>query len=729
MTAPRLVQVALPVPLRRLFDYRPAPDQGTPAIGARVEVPFGHRRLIGLVVNHTDHSDTAQERLKTLGSVLDDKALIDSELLQLITWAADYYQCPIGEALQAALPVLLRQGAAPDLQISADEHWWQLTTEGLGLPGNALRNAPKQARLLQYLRSHTTCSWRKLKEEGFSRDALLRLQEKGLVRASATAPACAVEAPLPLNSEQRAALEAIDFNRYQTYLLDGATGSGKTEVYLQAIARLRQAAPQAQTLVLVPEIGLTPQTIQRFERRFGKSLAVLHSGLNDRERLNGWLRAASGEAAIVIGTRSAIFTPMARPGLIIIDEEHDTSFKQQDGFRYSARDLACVRAKTLGIPLILGSATPALESLHNAQTGRFQALVLRHRANRQAAPHIRMVDSREQHQGLAPQSLLAIEDHLAQGNQVLVFLNRRGYAPTLKCRDCGEVVTCPNCDARLTLHHTPAHMHCHHCDFQRPLLRACESCHGRDLEAIGQGTERSEEALAERFSSVPVWRIDRDSTRQKGSLEGLFERIKSGEPCILVGTQMLAKGHHFPKVSLAIILDVDGGLLSSDFRGPERLGQLITQVAGRSGRGDQRGEVILQSQNCDHPLLQLLIRQGYKAFAEALLSERRITRMPPFGFIALLRADAPDAASPHQFLTGLRRNLDAAAAQHQVQILGPMPAIMEKKGQRYRHQLQLKSESRARLQAFLRQLAERLETTKAPRHLRWAIDVDPQDMS
>ncbi|MBU2886615.1 primosomal protein N' [Gilvimarinus agarilyticus] len=729
MTAQRIIQVALPVPLRRVFDYLLPNEQHKPAIGARVEVPFGHRTLIGIVLKHASQSDTPTDRLKPITSVLDPTPAVNDELLQLLLWAADYYQCPIGEALQAALPVLLRQGAAMTPQLSTTEQCWQLTTEGLGLPDNALAKAPKQAQLLHQLRERPGTTWQALKEAGFARDALLRLQEKGLAHTCAAPPVTNSESPLNLNAEQQAALDAISFERYQTYLLDGATGSGKTEVYLQAIARLREGAEQAQTLVLVPEIGLTPQTIKRFARRFGASVAVLHSGLNDRERLNSWLRAASGEASIIIGTRSALFTPLKNPGLIIIDEEHDTSFKQQDGFRYSARDLACVRAKNLNIPLILGSATPALESLHNVNTGRFQALPLRHRANRQAAPLINVIDSSDHHQGLAAESLLAIEQHLAQGNQVLVFLNRRGFAPALKCRDCGAVVNCPNCDARLTLHHNPRHLHCHHCDFQRPILRTCESCHGHHLEPIGQGTERSEQALNQRLTSVPVWRIDRDSTRQKGALEDLFTRINSGEPCILVGTQMLAKGHHFPKVSLAIILDVDGGLLSADFRGPERLGQLITQVAGRSGRGDRRGEVILQTQNRHHPLLQRLIQQGYSAFAATLLEERQMSQMPPFLPIALVRADAPEADSPHQFLNQLRQSLTPLAEQNAVQMLGPMPALMEKKGQRYRHLLQVRGPSRHALQAFLRALAEHLDSIKTPRHLRWSIDVDPQDMS
>ncbi|MDO3387393.1 primosomal protein N' [Gilvimarinus sp. SDUM040013] len=728
MTPLNLVQIALPVPLRRVFDYLwPADSPHCPA-GSRVEVPFGNRTLIGIVVSFSDQSDTPREKLKPIKQVIDRTPVLNDELLGLIIWAANYYQSPIGEALQTALPVLLRQGAPLQAQTSTSEQWWQLTTEGLGLPDNALRKAPQQALLLAHLRANKCCPWSKLKEAGYARDTLLRLRGKGLAVEAQEPPPAPTERPLVLNSEQQAALDAISYKHYQTYLLNGATGSGKTEVYLQAIAQLQQQRAGAQTLVLVPEIGLTPQTIGRFKKRFGGTLAVLHSGLNDRERLNSWVRAATGEAQIIVGTRSALFTPMITPGLIIIDEEHDTSFKQQDGFRYSARDLACVRAKSLNIPLILGSATPALESLHNAKMGRFQTLPLQQRANRQAAPLIEVIDTVEHNQGLAIPSLQAIKRHLHQGNQVLVFLNRRGYAPTLKCRDCGTVVCCPNCDARLTLHHTPKHLHCHHCDFQRGVLRSCESCHGRNLEPIGQGTERSEEALAKRFAEFPVWRIDRDSTRNKGALESLFNRINSGEPCILVGTQMLAKGHHFPKVTLAVILDVDGGLLSADFRGPERLGQLITQVAGRSGRGERRGEVILQSQNRDHPLLQQLIHQGYGAFADALLSEREITQMPPYAPIALIRADALNADSPRHFLTELKHQLSALAEQHQVQMLGPMPALMEKKGQRYRHQLQLKAHTRHALQTFLATLSMRLEANKAPRDLRWSIDVDPQDM-
>ena len=734
MTDSPYLQVALPVPLRRLFHYS-LPDTclTAPHTGTRVRVSFAGRQLVGLVMGESDHPGVDEDKVKAVDAIIDAIPILDRELLSFIHWAADYYHCPLGEALQTALPVLLRQGEDARFEPEESCRLWDLTPEGRGLPETPLPRAPKQAELLVYLREHGPTSWQTLKEQGFSRDPLKRLDERGLI-ATADPDSLdhfSAEPPLALNPQQARALEALAPGKFAAHLLDGTTGSGKTEVYLQAIERVRKVTPTAQALVLVPEIGLTPQTIARFRRRFGPKIAVLHSGLTDRERLNSWVLAATGRAQIVIGTRSAIFTPLAKPGLIIVDEEHDLSFKQQEGFRYSARDLASVRAQRLGIPVILGSATPALESLHNARAGRYHHLQLTQRANSQATPQIIVSDSHDvpASRGVTEESLAAIGSHLASGNQVLVFLNRRGYAPTLQCHDCGTQLQCPHCDARLTLHHNPRHLHCHHCDFQRPQSSHCEHCHSHRLVPLGLGTERSEEFLKANFPQTPVLRIDRDTTRSKHALERLMAQIHSGEACILVGTQMLAKGHHFPDVTLAIIMDVDGGLLSADFRGPERMGQLITQVAGRAGRADKAGQVILQTRNREHPLLQLLVHQGYGAFAQALLSERDITRMPPFAHLALVRADAPNAEIPQSFLKQLRQQVEAAALTHKVQLLGPMPALMEKRGQRYRYQLQAKAESRGALHQFLQALVSAIEAGRWQRALRWSLDIDPQDMS
>ncbi|UTF61667.1 primosomal protein N' [Gilvimarinus sp. DA14] len=732
MTELFCVQVALPVPLRQLFDYRLAPASAPATVGARIRVPFAGRELVGVIMAVKASGTVAPEKIKSAIELLDPEPVLPADIVQLLSWAADYYHCPIGEAIQAALPVLLRQGEPPEYQQDPHSRYWQLTPEGQGLPDQPLRKAPRQAELILYLREQGPSRWQDLKTAGFARDALKRLCERQLIEPThAPRRQFSPQAALPLNEDQRLALDNIDLSKYNTYLLDGITGSGKTEVYLQAIARTLEANPLAQTLVLVPEIGLTPQTIRRFERRFDEDIVTLHSGLSDRERLNAWTKASDGSARIIIGTRSAIFTPLRHPSLIIVDEEHDGSFKQQDGFRYSARDLACLRAKNLGIPIILGSATPALESLYNARRQRYTQLKLRQRANQQAAPRIQIVDSNEcaPDRSITDFSMNAIRRHLDAGNQVLVFLNRRGYAPTLQCYDCGSQVLCPNCDARLTLHQQPRHLHCHHCDYQSPALTRCSNCNSHKLLALGSGTERSEELLARELPGTDIIRIDRDSTRQKNSLENKLASIKSGGPCVLVGTQMIAKGHHFPDVTLAIILDVDSGLLSADFRGPERMGQLITQVAGRAGRAQKPGEVILQSRTPEHPLLNLLVQQDYQQFAEAILTEREITLMPPYSHLALLRADAPNAEQALHFLQGLRIFSDSLPHDPALQVLGPMPSLMEKRGQRFRYLIQLKSTSRGLLNQHLQILAHHISELKPHRNLRWSIDVDPQDMS
>ncbi|WP_049723505.1 primosomal protein N' [Gilvimarinus polysaccharolyticus] len=729
MTTVPFVLVALPVPLRTLFHYlAPVP---LPAPGTRVSVTFGGRQLVGIVIAGTDQCDFDTNKIKPLDNVIDSQPLISGQLLKFIRWAANYYHAPLGEALQAALPAALRQGDAAQYKADTGTQLWELTEEGRGLPAGALGRARQQASIIKQLQQHGACRWAELKNAGCSREALRALSEKKLIRPTSNLAApFNAQSPLNLNPEQQAALGAIAPHGFGVYLLDGTTGSGKTEVYLQAIAQALAANPQAQALVLVPEIGLTPQTLARFRHRFGPSVCAVHSGLNDTERLNSWVRAAEGDARIIIGTRSAIFTPMANPALIIIDEEHDGSFKQQDGFRYSARDLAAVRARMLNIPLILGSATPSLEVLQNAHDGRYRHLRLTQRATANQATPIEVINSQpaaEQH-GITSEALTALAQHTGAGNQALVFLNRRGFAPVLQCRDCGHQLSCPHCDARLTLHRSPYHLHCHHCDYQRPPAKHCESCQGHRLEPLGAGTERSEEYLNQVFPDTPVIRIDRDSTRNKGALDALINKVHEGEPCILVGTQMLAKGHHFPKVTLVIILDVDSGLFSADFRGPERMGQLITQVAGRAGRADQPGQVLLQSQHGDHPLLQLLLNQGYGQFAQALLDERALTLMPPSAFLVLLRADAPNPAAAMQFLQQARLLAESIQTDQQVQILGPMPALMEKRGQRFRYLLQFKALNRRTLNAYAGKLITLIDAQKTARTIRWSIDIDPQEM-
>lgn len=739
MPAPEIYAVALPTPLRRTFDYlAPQCAAGSGQPGMRVMVSFGNQRLIGIIIEVKQHSEFDLHKLKPVQQLLDPEPLLPTELMQLCLWAAQYYHHPLGEVLAAAIPAALRQGEAALL---SSEKAWQLTDAGLSCAPAALKRAPKQQALLQQLQEDLrsgleVCLHKDLLLQDVNRSTLKGLQDKGLIEPLEVTPQPVRPAqllktpPLTLNEEQRSALNQVDFGHYACHLLYGTTGSGKTEVYLQAIEQVLRAGQQA--LVLIPEIGLTPQTLSRFQRRFNRPLAVLHSNLNDSERKQAWLLAATGGADIIIGTRSAVFIPLHNPGIVIIDEEHDLSFKQQEGFRYSARDLAALRCQRLQIPLILGSATPSLESYYNARQQRYKLLPLTQRAGGAKPPHIQLIDLRRQplQEGLTQTLLDTIEQHLLASGQVLVFINRRGFAPTLLCHDCGWLSQCHHCDARLTVHQHPAHLHCHHCDYQRPLIHQCPTCNSRELHCVGQGTERTETVLQSRFPDFPVLRVDRDSTRQKNAMHTIVEQVNQGEPCLLVGTQMLAKGHHFPNVTLVAIIDADGGLFSTDFRGPERMGQLMLQVAGRAGRAERPGTVLIQSHLCDHPLLQTLLYQGYSAYAQLILHERQASQLPPFRFMALLRAESKRSENAHELLLTARRIAEQyCPSQPELQYLGPLPAPMERRNQRFRHQLQIHASSRARLHQLLTPLIAELEQHPLSRRTRWSIDVDPLDLA
>lgn len=701
----------------------------------RLTVSFGRQQLCGLLIAIKNHSEYPISKLKPALSLIDTTPLVTQSHFELLLWAANYYQAPLGDALFTALPTLLRQGVSA--QLSGEIHF-RLSTEGKGLPEGALKRAKKQAQLLEALQSNPAINRTELSRLDISRATVKALLDKNLIEEfeqlpelpPATNTELLSEQPLCLNDEQSAALKNINTEQYSTYLLEGTTGSGKTEVYLQTIEKVLNAGKQA--LVLIPEIGLTPQTIGRFARRFNTPMAALHSGLSDKERLQGWLRAREGIARIIIGTRSAVFTPMKELGIIIIDEEHDLSFKQQEGFRYSARDFAAVRAQREKIPLLLGSATPALETLHNALEGRYQHLQLKQRAGNAKPPSLNAIDIRQQtlQNGFASDTLDAISDTLTRGNQALVFINRRGYAPTLLCHDCGWQALCPNCDARMTVHQRPFHLHCHHCDHQSSVPKHCTDCQSPHIQAMGQGTERSEDDLQQIFPSTQVLRIDRDTTRKKNAMADMLDIIHTGDPCILVGTQMLAKGHHFPDVTLVVIIDADGGMFSADFRGPERMGQLITQVAGRAGRASKPGRVIIQSHCVDHPLMETLLNYSYNHFAQMLLKERHIGHLPPYRYLAIIKAESKFANSANNFLQQARNWAEQLHPSGvRLNYLGPLPAIMERRNDRYRFQLHINAAQRGPLQQLLSQLAQQLEAHPDARKIRWAIDVDPQDMS
>jgi len=760
--SPMVLRVALDTPLRRLFDYLP-PDPGAPGLrvggapvapvpGLRIAVPFGRRRLVGLIVEAGVASEVPADKLRRAFELLDAVPVADPKLLALLRWAAEYYHHPLGEVIAAALPRLARDGAKAVVAVE----WWSLTAGGeAALADGEPRRAPKQRALLERIardagvdaevlaedvpgwreaaRNLVTRGWIASSEPPLPAAALPAASNAAAaddpVGAAAPAGAAALAGAPPLSDAQQAAVDAViagGEDRFHAWLLHGITGSGKTEVYLRLVERALARGRRA--LVLVPEIGLTPQLVSRFASRFaGVPLALLHSGLTDVQRLGAWREVLGGAARLVLGTRSAVFAPIADLGLIVIDEEHDASFKQQDGaFRYSARDLALVRAQALGIPVMLGSATPALESLQNVAVGRFKRLSLPRRAAHAMPPTLRLVDLRQEsvHAGLSSTANLSIQRHLDAGGQVLVYINRRGFAPTLVCKACGWIAPCSECDARMTVHRHAQRLRCHHCGADRPLPKQCPTC-GFELRTVGQGTERVEDTLAETFKGVPIARLDRDVVRDNAALEAVVGRVASGEARILVGTQMVTKGHDFPNVTLVVVLNADQGLFSTDFRAAERLAQTIVQVAGRAGRGDRPGEVLIQTEYPQHPLLTSLLATGYDGFAEKALEERREAAWPPFIRLVALRASgtAPEAAT--LFLSEARR---IARPTEGVRLLGPAPAAMARRAGRHHAQLLLESAERGALHRFLDEWLPEVEGLPEARKVRWALDVDPLEL-
>ena len=660
-----VAHVALPVPLPRTFDYL-LPDGMPVKAGCRVRVPFGKQERIGIVTAVSERSELPLDELKPVAEALDAQPVFSASVWRLLLWAADYYHHPIGDVLFHALPIVLRQGKPA----SATPLWyWFATEQGQAVDINSLKRSPKQQQALAALRQGKI--WRhQVAELEFNDAALQALRGKGLAELASEAPAIAdwrtgFSVPgerLRLNTEQATAVGAIHSasDSFSAWLLAGITGSGKTEVYLSVLENVLAQGRQA--LVMVPEIGLTPQTIARFRHRFSAPVEVLHSGLNDSERLSAWLKAKNGEAAIVIGTRSSLFTPFKDLGVIVIDEEHDSSYKQQEGWRYHARDLAVWRAHSEQIPIILGSATPALETLHNVRQGKYRQLKLTKRAGnaRPAQQHVLDLKGQQLQAGLSPALIGRMRQHLQADNQVILFLNRRGFAPALLCHDCGWIAECPRCDSYYTLHQAQHHLRCHHCDSQRPIPRQCPSCGSTHLVPVGLGTEQLEQALGPLFPDIPISRIDRDTTSRKGALEQYLADVNRGGARILIGTQMLAKGHHFPDVTLVSLLDVDGALFSADFRSAERFAQLYTQVSGRAGRAGKQGEVILQTHHPEHPLLQTLLYKGYDAFAEQALAERQSMQLPPWTSHVLIRAEDHNNQQAPLFLQQLRNLLQAS---------------------------------------------------------------------
>jgi len=735
MTEP-ILGVAIDAPLRRLFDYRVPPqvDAGKLVPGQRVWVPFGRRKTVGVILEIRDRSELPEARLKHALALIDTEPVLDATLLDLLRWSAEYYRHPPGEVIAAALPVALRAGADA---VATAERWTLSAAARTGQAEPISARASKLREVADFLAAHgpagaaelgaLSARWRDHLRELEKRGWVIRVRED-VAAAMPSSTSAAAESGPELTPEQQTAVAAIETarGRFAPFVLHGVTGSGKTEVYLRAIAEVVARGEQA--LVLVPEISLTPQLVSRFAARFPGPLAVLHSGLTDTDRLLAWRAARAGTAAVVIGTRSAVFAPLARPGLIVVDEEHDPSYKQQEGFRYSARDLALARAQRHGIPVVLGSATPSLESLERVRAGRAQLLDLPNRTAGAKPPSLHLVDLRAHAatQGVATPTVLTIHRHLEAGGQVLVYLNRRGYAPTLFCPSCGWVAPCPRCDARLTVHQRERSLDCHHCGTQRPIPELCPDC-GTAVKPVGQGTERIEETLSTLFPGITLARIDRDAMRKRGSLEDTLQRVYSGEVRLLVGTQMLTKGHHFPLVTLVVVLNADQGLFGTDFRAAERLAQTIVQVSGRAGRAERPGEVLIQTEYPEHPLLRQLVSGGYDAFAAAALVEREQAHWPPFARVAVLRAEAPGRETPLVFLDHARTLAESCGVTG-VEILGPAAAPMERRAGHYRAQLMLHAASHSPLQRLLARWVPLLEDAPGARKVRWALDVDPLEL-
>jgi primosomal protein N' (replication factor Y) (superfamily II helicase) len=729
-----ILQIALDTPLRRVFDYLPPEGHGSLddlALGVRVRVPFGRRRLIGILVAKPMESAIPTEKLKSALEILDREPVLDPVTFELLRWAAEYYHHPPGEVFAAALPGSLRAGQAA---LATTESWALAPPGRAQLENPANRRAPRQRAVLAWLAARGAAT---AEEAGtaFRPGSLRPLAARGWITAVSSIP----EAPplelspsdVDLTDAQATVVEAItaSLSQFAAHLLYGVTGSGKTEVYLRVIAAALAGGGQA--LVLVPEIALTPQLVDRFRRRFSSGVVVMHSGKTGAERREAWRAAHSGRARIVIGTRSAVFASMPKLSAIVVDEEHDASYKQHEGFRYSARDLAVVRARAAGVPIVLGSATPSLETLENALQARYVKHVLPQRPGAATAPRMTLVDLRRHGSdaGFSTPVMQAMAAHLAAGGQVIVFLNRRGYAPSLFCNSCGWIAPCAHCDARMTLHRRAQQLRCHHCGAQRPVPVICGSC-GQALNPVGFGTERVEETLQRLFPAAPLARLDRDTASGRGAMEALLDRVHSGDARILIGTQMLTKGHHFPDVSLVVILDADQGLFASDFRATERLAQTITQVAGRAGRAARAGEVMIQSQFPEHPLLNRLIAEGYEGFAASALEERREASWPPFSRLALLRAEAKDSAGLDRFLRAAAACGAGSQAQGDapVKVLGPAAALLARRADYFRAHLLIECSARAGLQRFLGKWLALIEALPEPKGLRWSIDVDPLEV-
>ncbi len=716
-----VVQVALKVPFAAYLDYQLPEDLPRPVTGGRVLVPLGKNKLlVGVVVSFSDQSEFKQ--LKPIAQVLDNQPLLNEASLKLLKQAAKYYQVGLGEMIFTALPTWFKRTENPPIP---HQLWWQ-TVVPVATAKERLHQAPKQWQVFEYLHKHGPLPSKSMSHLSAAAAQLCRqLQSKGLVASSEVCfvdNQSALDPGFELTSDQAAALTEIRASRaeFSVLLLDGVTGSGKTEVYIRFITDL--LARQQQALVLVPEIGLTPQLFQVISQRINGQMAILHSGLSDGARARVWHHAATGLVDVVVSTRSGIFTPFKNLGAVLVDEEHDLSYKQQEGLRYSARDLAVLRGKIEGVPVVLGSATPSFETLNHAMQGRYQWLKLRSRTNQNPMPSITLQNTQSnplQH-GLSHKTNQRIEAHIAAGHQVLVFLNRRGWSPKLICHDCGWVAECDDCDAYLTYHKHLDLLKCHHCDRRYLIPEFCPQCGSQQVETMGVGTEKIAAGLQQRLAATQVVRFDRDAVKTPTQWQHNLEIVRSGEPCVIVGTQMLTKGHDFPLLSLVVVVNVDNSFFSADFRATEYLAQLLIQVSGRAGRAATKGEVIIQTQFPEHELFQTLFRHDYQRFAQHQLSARAQMGFPPHSYMAIIRAQHRNERVLDDFLQLMA---DGFAKQTAVSVMGPLPAPMQKRQKLHRMQLIFNSNDRKTLHMTIHQLKARF--TQKDTQVAWFVDIDP----
>ncbi len=729
MPSPRYASFALALPVYQVFTY--ALDDERPQAGTRYRLPFAGRVRTGLLLEPGDAGDIDPARIKPVDSRLDDAPVVDAHMLALARWLADYYLQPLGEVLFQCLPGYLR-GARPQRSLAVIRY--RLAGVGADELEALARRAPKQWEICRALAaSDAGLTAAELKRVNPNwHPAVRALEARALVTRDTAAPPPAVlvagEQPSP-SPEQASILQAIGARResFGVHLLDGITGSGKTEIYLRLIGDALAAGRQV--IYLVPEIGLTRQLIERVGERFGEAFALSHSALTELQRYRAWERFRRGEVGIMLGTRSSLFAQCERLGLIIIDEEHDGSYRQDDGIRYHARDVAIKRAQMLDIPVVLGSATPALETLHNCERATWFRYRLDERPTAFPPPPIQLVDLRQARLefGLCAQSFGRIEHHLGCGGQVLVYLNRRGYAPVVMCHECGWQALCDQCDARLTLHQSVQALLCHHCGHSRALPAACPDCGHAEIRHHGVGTEQLERGLAQRYPDFPVLRIDRDVIASREMLESRLERLRSGAPCLLVGTQMIAKGHDYPAITLAVVLGADQALFSASYRAGERLAQTLFQVAGRSGRGDRAGEALVQTRFPEHPLMRELASEDYRAIAARLLDERRAFGLPPFSRVVLFRADAVELDAALARLGQVAEILRGARGIEATSLVGPIPALMTRRVGRYRAQLCLMSADFRALRSVLRATLAAITELPSSSRVNVTIDVDALD--